>query len=56
MGYFLWLSDLHVDPLYGTEFAVSHHTSSTEYCRSKKNLVKYPYSRIGCDSSPTYVF
>ena len=51
MGYFLWLSDLHVDPLYGTEFAVSHHTSSTEYCTSKKNLVKYPYSRRGCDSS-----
>jgi hypothetical protein len=53
MGHFLWLSDLHVDPLYGTEFAVTHHNSMSDdigNCTQNETLLQYPYGRTGCDS------
>ncbi|VEU33603.1 unnamed protein product [Pseudo-nitzschia multistriata] len=53
MGLFLWLSDLHLDPLYGTTYAASHQ--SGENCRLAGNetLLHYPLGRVGCDSPPS---
>jgi sphingomyelin phosphodiesterase acid-like 3 len=55
MGHFLWLSDLHVDPFYGTEFAVTHHNSNMSdddigNCTQNETLLNSPFGRTGCDS------
>ena len=52
MGFFLWLSDLHLDPFYGTDKAVSYHNDNNE-CRLPGNngtTFHFPYGRVGCDT------
>ena len=51
MGVILWLSDLHLDPYYGTDFASSHKTNS---CSLPYNatLLEHPYGQVGCDAPP----
>mmetsp|Transcript_10262 Transcript_10262/g.25768 ORF Transcript_10262/g.25768 Transcript_10262/m.25768 type:complete len:636 (-) Transcript_10262:211-2118(-) len=51
MGVILWLSDLHLDPYYGTDFASSHKTNS---CSLPNNatLLEHPYGQVGCDAPP----
>ncbi|OEU11648.1 hypothetical protein FRACYDRAFT_244766 [Fragilariopsis cylindrus CCMP1102] len=55
MGHFLWLSDLHVDPFYGTEFAVTHHHNSMSdddigNCTQNDTRLHSPLGRPGCDA------
>jgi len=50
MGHFLWLSDLHLDPFYGTEYAFHKIDDDDSKCIQKETLLQYPYGRIGCDS------
>jgi sphingomyelin phosphodiesterase acid-like 3 len=50
-GSFLWLSDLHFDPWYGTEGAFRHGTDNP--CRQKRThdgTDEYLYGQFGCDA------
>jgi hypothetical protein len=50
MGVFLWLSDLHLDPLYGTAFAASHKNGNNCSLPGNITLLEHPYGRVGCDA------
>lgn len=47
MGFFLWLSDLHLDPYYGQKGAVG--TSNSE-CSANDSIASKPYGLVGCDA------
>jgi hypothetical protein len=47
MGVFLWLSDLHLDPYYGTPKAASSHKDD---CTRNKSTYLLPYGQMGCDA------
>jgi len=53
MGVFLWLSDLHLDPLYGTALAARHGGDNPD-CSLVDNvnatILDHPYGRVRCDS------
>jgi hypothetical protein len=53
MGVFLWLSDLHLDTLYGTALAARHSGDNPD-CSLVDNvnatILEHPYGRVGCDS------
>lgn len=47
MGMFLWLSDLHLDPYYGTADAASSHN---DQCILNATASRFPYGQPGCDA------
>jgi sphingomyelin phosphodiesterase acid-like 3 len=50
---FLWFSDIHLDPYYGTDQAVIHDkVMFEENCKSPDKLLQYPYGDFGCDAPP----
>eukprot|EP00535_Pseudo-nitzschia_heimii_P013544 CAMPEP_0197199022 /NCGR_PEP_ID=MMETSP1423-20130617/33674_1 /TAXON_ID=476441 /ORGANISM="Pseudo-nitzschia heimii, Strain UNC1101" /LENGTH=714 /DNA_ID=CAMNT_0042652873 /DNA_START=57 /DNA_END=2201 /DNA_ORIENTATION=+ len=53
MGVFLWLSDLHLDPFYGTNLAVSYRTGTNCSLPDNATLLDHPYGRVGCDAPPS---
>ncbi|KAG7341517.1 calcineurin-like phosphoesterase [Nitzschia inconspicua] len=50
MGAFLWLSDFHLDPYYGTPHAAS--ASQNSICSQTSTLQQFPFGHVGCDASP----
>lgn len=57
---FLWFSDIHLDPYYGTDQAVqeefnSNNNYGTVDCRSSNATITHPYGDFGCDSPPALV-
>jgi sphingomyelin phosphodiesterase acid-like 3 len=48
MGTFLWLSDFHLDPYYGTSNAAS--TSWNSICTKNSTIDLYPFGHVGCDA------
>ena len=53
MGVFLWLSDLHLDPFYGTSLAASHKTGNNCSLPDNVTILEHPYGRVGCDAPPS---
>jgi len=53
MGVILWLSDLHLDPFYGTSLASSHKTGNNCSMPENATLLEHPYGRVGCDAPPS---
>lgn len=56
---FIWFSDIHLDPYYGTDLAVNHDgswggTDDGEGCGPSKAST-HPYGSFGCDSPPFLV-
>ncbi len=51
MGVILWLSDLHLDPYYGTKLAASHKNG--KHCSFNATLKNHPYGQVGCDAPPS---
>ncbi|CAB9505673.1 sphingomyelinase-like phosphodiesterase 3b [Seminavis robusta] len=50
---FLWFSDIHLDPYYGTETAVLRDKMGFgENCQSPSKLTTHPLGDFGCDSPP----
>ena len=53
MGVILWLSDLHLDPFYGTELAASHKNGNNCSLPNNATLKEHPYGQVGCDAPPS---
>jgi sphingomyelin phosphodiesterase acid-like 3 len=47
MGFFLWLSDLHLDPYYGQPSAYGKSKSG---CTTEDSITSKPYGLVGCDA------
>jgi hypothetical protein len=54
MGAFLWLSDLHFDPYYGSPSAAST-SQSGDVCTRNSSIDRYRFGHVGCDAPITLV-
>ena len=51
MGYFLWLSDLHLDLWYGVpQLAANHKVGEACGLPDNATINQHPYGRVGCDA------
>ncbi|CAJ1941325.1 unnamed protein product [Cylindrotheca closterium] len=46
---FLWISDIHLEPDYGTPQAINHHNHN-EQCTLTSANETFPYGQFGCDA------
>lgn len=49
----MWLSDLHLDPYYGTKLAASHKNGSNCSLPNNATIREHPYGQVGCDAPPS---
>lgn len=52
IGRFLWLSDIHFDPYYGSNRAVGYQNAD---CDDRDALLQHPFGQAGCDAPSTLI-